>query len=162
MVCQDLATAYLLWFLTFYKPCIAALEVSLSITNSRSLLKLMSIKSAMSFNHLILCGPLQSFPISGSFQMSQFFTSGGQSIGVSASVLPVNIQDWFPLWLTGWISLISKGLARVFSNTTVQKYQFFNVQLSLWSNSHIHTGKTIALSLQTFFSKVTLLLFNAV
>ena len=69
---------------------------------------------------------LQSFPASGSFQMSQFFTSGGQSTGVSAStsVLPVNIQDWFPLGWTGWISLLSKGLSRVFSNTTVQKHQF--------------------------------------
>ena len=76
---------------------------------------------------------LQSFPASGSFQMSQFFTSGGQSIGVSASVwvLPVNIQDWFPLGLTGWICLLSKGLSRVFSNTTVQKHQFFSIQLSL-------------------------------
>ena len=85
---------------------------------------------------------LQSFPASGSFQMSHFFTSGGQRIGVSssASVLPMNIQDWFPLWCTGWISLQSKGLSRVFSNTTVQKHQFFGAQLSLWSNSHIHTG----------------------
>ena len=75
----------------------------------------------------------QSFPASGSFQMSQFFVSGGQSIGVSASasVLPMNIQDWFPLRWTGWISLQSKGLSRVFSNTTVQKHQFFNDQLSL-------------------------------
>ena len=82
-----------------------------------------------------------SFPASGSFQMSQFFTSGGQSIGVSASksVLPMNIQDWFPLELTGGISLESKGLSRVFSNNTVQKHQFFSAQLSLWSNSHIHT-----------------------
>ena len=84
---------------------------------------------------------LQSFPVSGSFPMSQFFTSGGQSTGVSASasILPMNIQDWFPLGWTGWISLQSKGLSRVFSNTTVQKHQFFSVQLSLWSNSHIHT-----------------------
>ena len=83
---------------------------------------------------------LQSFPVSGSFQMSQFFTSGGQSIGVSAStsVLPMNIEDWFPLGCTGWISLQSKGLSRVFSNTTVQKHQFFGFKLSLWSNSHIH------------------------
>ena len=75
---------------------------------------------------------LQSFPAAGSFQMSQFFTSGGQSIGVSASasVLPMNIQDWFPLGLTAWISLLSKGLSRVFSNTTVQKHQFFGTQLS--------------------------------
>ena len=84
---------------------------------------------------------LQSFPASGSFQMSQFFTSGGQSIGVSAStsVLPMNIQDWFPLGWSGWISLQFKGLSRVFSNTTVQKHQFFSAQLSLYSNSHIHT-----------------------
>ena len=76
---------------------------------------------------------LQSFPASGSFQMSQFFASGGQSIGVSAlaSLLPMNIQDWFPLGWTGWISLQSKGLLRVFSNTTVQKHQFFSAQLSL-------------------------------
>ena len=84
---------------------------------------------------------LQSFPASGSFPMSQFFISGGQSNGVtaSASVLPVNIQSWFPLGWTGWISLQSKGLSRVFSNTTVQKHQFFGAQLSLYSNSHIHT-----------------------
>ena len=76
---------------------------------------------------------LQSFPASGSFQMSQFFPSGGQSIGVSASasVLPMNNQDWFPLGWTGWISLKSKGLSRVFSNTAVQKHQFFSAQLSL-------------------------------
>ena len=75
----------------------------------------------------------QSFPASRFFQMSQFFTSGGQRIEVSAStpVLPMNIQDWFPLGWTGWISLLSKGLSRVFSNTTVQKHQFFGTQLSL-------------------------------
>ena len=84
---------------------------------------------------------LQSFPASGSFQMSPFFTSGGQSTGASASarIFPMNIQDWFPLGWTGCISLQSKGLSRVFSNTTVQKHQLFGVQLSLWSNSHIHT-----------------------
>ena len=82
---------------------------------------------------------LQSFPASGSFPLIQFFASGGQSIGVSASVLPVNIQDWFPLGWTGWISLQSKGLSRVFSNTIVQKHQFFGTQPSLWSKSHIHT-----------------------
>ena len=83
----------------------------------------------------------QSFPASGSFQMSQLFTSGGQSIGISAStsVLSMNTQDWSPLGWAGWISLQSKGLSRVFSNTTVQKHQFFCTQLSLWSNSHIHT-----------------------
>ena len=82
---------------------------------------------------------LQSFPVSGSFPMSQFFASGGQSIGASASVLPMTIQDWFPLGLTGWISLQSKGLSRVFSNTTVQMHQFFGTQPSSQSNSHIHT-----------------------
>ena len=83
----------------------------------------------------------QSFPASGSFQMCQLFTSGGQSIGVSASVsvLPVNTQDWSPSGWTGWISLQSKGLSRVFSNTAVQKHKFFDAQLSLYSNSHIHT-----------------------
>ena len=83
----------------------------------------------------------QSFPASGSFPMIQFFTSGGQSIGVSASasVLPMNIQDLFPLGLTGLISLLSKGLSRVFSNTTVQKHQFFGAQLSLRFYVHIHT-----------------------
>ena len=81
----------------------------------------------------------QSFPASGSFQMSQFFASGGQSIGASASVLPVNIQDWLPSGLNSFISLQSKGLSTVFSNTTVQKHQFFGTQLSLWSSFHIHT-----------------------
>ena len=82
---------------------------------------------------------LQSFPSSGSFQMSLLFASGGQNIGTSASVLPMNIQGWFPLGLTGLISLQSKGLWRVFSNTSAQKHQFLGAQPSLWSNSHIHT-----------------------
>ena len=107
---------------------------------------------------------LQSFPTSGSFQMSQFFASGGQSIGASASpsVLPMNIPDGFPLGLTDLIFLQSKGLSRVFSSTTVQKHQFFGAQLSLWSNSHPYmtTGKTIALNRWTFVSKVMSLLFN--
>ena len=81
---------------------------------------------------------LQSFPELGSFPMSQFFASSGQSIGDSASVLPMNIQDWLPLGLTGLISLQSKGLLRVFSNTRTQKHQFFSAQLSLWPSSHIH------------------------
>ena len=82
----------------------------------------------------------QSLPASGSFPMSQLFTWGGQSIGVSASssVLAMNTQDWTPLW-TGWICLQSKGLSRVFSNTTVEKHQFFSTQLSSQTNSHIHT-----------------------
>ena len=84
---------------------------------------------------------LQSFPASGSFPMSQLFASGGQSIGASASasVFSMKSQDWFHLGLTGWISLQSKGLSRVFPNTTVQKHQFFGAQLSSQSNSHIHT-----------------------
>ena len=82
---------------------------------------------------------LQSFPAAGSFTVSQFFASGGQSIGDPASVFPMNIQDWFSLGMTGLISLQSKGLSRVFSNTTVQKNQFFGTELPLQSNSHAHT-----------------------
>ena len=83
---------------------------------------------------------LQSFQASGSFSVKEFFTSGAQSTGVSASasVFPINIQGWFPLGWTGWISFQSKGFSRVFSNMTVQKYQFFDAQSSLWSNSHTH------------------------
>ena len=97
--------------------------------------------------------------------MSQFFASGGQSIRVSAlaSVLPKNTQDWSPLEWVGWISLQSKGLSRVFSNTTVQKHHFFSTQLSLWSNAHIYTRllkKPKALTRRTFFGKVMFLLFN--
>ena len=126
-------------------PWTAAHQASLSITNSRSLLKLMSSELMMPSNDLILCRPLlllpSVFPSMRVFPMSQFFASGGQIIGVSASssVLPMNIQDLFPLGWTRWISLQSKGFSRVFSNTTVQKRQFFSAQLSLYSNSHIHT-----------------------
>ena len=103
-------------------PWNAARQASLSITNSKSLLKFMPIELVMPSNHLILCRPLlrlQSFPASGSFTMSQFFPSGGQSIGVSASasVLPMNSQDWFPIRWTGWISLKSKGLSSIFSTS---------------------------------------------
>ena len=121
----------------FATPWTAACQASLSITNSQSLLKLKSIELVMPSNHLILChllsSYLQPFLAWGSFQMSQFFASGNQSTGVStsASVLPMNIQDGFPLRCTGWISLQSEGLSRVFSNTTVQKHQFFSAQLSL-------------------------------
>ena len=124
-------------------PWTAAHQASLSITNSLSLLKRMSsswwyhppISSSVS---PFSC--LQFFPAAGSFPVSQFFTWGGQRIGVSASasVLPMNTQDWFPLGWTGWISSLSKGLSRVFANTTVQKHQFFGTQLSLLSNSQIH------------------------
>ena len=93
----------------------------------------------ISFSVTCLSSHSQSFPALGSFPMSWLFTSGGQSIGASTSVLPMNIQGWFPLGLTSLISLLSKGLARVFSSTTVQKHQFFGTQPSLWFNSHIHT-----------------------
>ena len=97
--------------------------------------------TTISFSVIPFSSCPQSFPASKSFQMSQLFASGGQSIGVSAStsVLPMNTQDWFPLGWIGWISLLSKGPSRVFSNTTVQKHQFFSAQLSSQSNSHIHT-----------------------
>ena len=129
----------------FANPWTAARQASLSITNPRTCSN--SCPSSwwchptISSSVIPFSSCLHSFPALGSFLISQFFVSGGQSIGasVSASVLPVNIQDWFPLGLTGWISLQSKGLSRVFSNTTVQQHQFFGTQLSLWSNSHIHT-----------------------
>ena len=129
----------------FASPWTASHQASLSITNSRSLPKLMSIELVMPSNHLILCRLFlllpSIFPSVNSFQMSQFFASGVQSIGVSAStsVLPMNIQDWFPLGWTGWISLQSEGFSGVFSNTTVQKQQFFSTHLSSQSSSHIHT-----------------------
>ena len=134
--------------------------VCLSFTISQSLLKLMSIKSVMPSNHLILCCPvllLQSFPASGCFPVSWLFASGGRSIGASASasVLPMNVQDRFSLGLTGLISLLSKGLSRLFSNTTVQNHLwcsgFFMVQLS---HQYITTRETIALTIRTFVSKV--------
>jgi len=120
----------------FATPWIAARQASLSITNSRSSLRLTSIESAMPSSHLILCRPLfllpQSLPASESFPMSQLFPWGGQSTGVSAlaSFLPKKSQGWPPSEWTGWISLQSRGLSRVFSNTTVQKHQFFSAQPS--------------------------------
>ena len=129
----------------FANPWITACQAFLSITNSRSLLRLMSVKLVMPSSHLILCCPLLLLPPippeSGSFPVSQLFAWGGQSTGVwaSASVPPMNTQDWSPLVWTGWISLQSKGLSRVFSNTTIQKHQVFSAQLSSHSNSHIHT-----------------------
>ena len=138
--------------LTLCDPLIAAHQASLTFTISWSLLKLMSIESVMPFSLSSSAIPfsscLQSFPASGSFPISwkdglfhQFFTSGGQSTGASASasVLPMSIQGWFPIGLTGLVSLLSKGLSRVFSKTTVQKHQFFGAQPSLSPNSHIHT-----------------------
>ena len=118
-------------------PWTVACQASLSITCSQSLLELMSFESMMPSNHLILCHPLlflpSILPSIRIFPNESVFASGGQSIRVSAlaSVLPMNIQGWFPLGLTGLNSLQSKGLSRVFSNTTVQKYQLFGTQLSL-------------------------------
>ena len=140
----------------------AARQASLSFTVSQSLLKLMSIEWCHP-THLILCRPLLLLPSIfhsiRSLPVSRLFASGGQCIGASASasVLLVNIHGWFPLGLTGFISLLSKGLSGVFSSTTVWKHQFFGTQPSLWFNSYIHTWlleKTIALTIRTFVSKV--------
>ena len=116
----------------FATPWTAACQASLSITNSWSSLRLTSIESVISSSVIPFSSCLQSFPASGSFLKSQFFASAGQNIGTSASasVFPMNIQDLFPLGLTGLISLQSKGPSRVFSNTTVQKHQFFSAQPS--------------------------------
>ena len=132
----------------FVTPWTATQQSSLSMTNTWSLLKLMSIELVMPSNHLILCHPLL-FPPSIFPSIKMFSNELALPIRwpkywsfASASVLPMNIQDWFPLGLTGWISLQSKlksPCSRVFSNTTVQKHQFFDTHLSLWSNSHIHT-----------------------
>ena len=126
------------------------------------LLKFMSIQSVMPSNHLILCQPfsscLQSFLTSGSFLMSQVFVSHGQSIGASVSVLSMNIQDWFPLGLTGLMSLLYKGLQHHSSKASVlRRSAFFTFQ---FSHPYMTTGKTIALTIWTFVSKVKLLLFN--
>ena len=121
----------------FVTPWIAALQASLFITNSRSSFRLMPIESVMPSSHLILCRPLlllpPILPASESFPRSQLFAWGGQSTGVSTLALfpPKKSQGWSPSEWTGWISLQSKGLSRVFSNTTVQKHQFFCAQLSL-------------------------------
>ena len=152
----------------------AARQASLSITNSRSLLKLVSTKSVMLSNHLTLCCPLLLLPSIFPSVRVFFFASGGQSIGISASasVLPMSIQDWFP-WID-WLDLLAVQGARVFSNTTVQKRQFFSAQLSLckhqlyvstWCKLQLFhpyttTGKTIALTRWTFVGKVMSLLFN--
>ena len=128
----------------FVTPWTRAHQASLSITNSQSLLKLMSIELVMPSNHLILCRPLlllpSIFPSISVFSSESVLPSGGQrtEASASASVLPMNIQGWFPLRQTGWISLQSKGLSRVFSSTTVRKHHFFGEQSSLWSNSHIY------------------------
>ena len=126
-------------------PWIAEHQASLSITNSQSLFKLMSIESVMPSSHLILCHPLLLLPpIPPSirvFSNESTLRMRGPKYWSSAlaSGLPMNTQDWSPLGWTSWTSLQSKGLSRVFSNTTVQKHQFFSTQLSSQSNSHIHT-----------------------
>ena len=131
-------------------------QAPLSSTISQSLLRFMPIELMMLSNCLILCYPLlllpSIFPSIRVFPMSWLFVSGGQSIGASAIALPVNIQGWFPFRLTGLISLLSKGLSRVFSSTTVWKHQFLSSQPSLWTNSHICTWwleETIALTIWT-------------
>ena len=124
----------------FVTPWTVAHQASLSITNSWSLLKLMSMASVMPSNHLILWHPLLLL-LPSIFPSIRVFTNGSvlHIRWPTASVLPMSNQDWFPLGLTGLNSLQSKGLSRVFSNATVQRHQFFGAQLSLWSNSHIHT-----------------------
>ena len=130
---------------TLWPPWTAECQASLACTISRSLFKLMSTESVMPSSHLIICCPLlllpSIFPSIRGCSISWLFASGGQRIGASASasVLPVNIQGWFPLRLTGLISLQSRGLSRVFYNTTVRKHQFFSAQPSLWAYSHICT-----------------------
>ena len=146
------------WYLSSYHCCLLLLLFNLSDVSDSAIprteapcpspsLRVCSSSCPLSWwchpsssSSVIPFSCLQSFPASGSFPMSCLFTSGGQSIGVSAStsVLPMNIQDWFPLGWTGLI-LQFKGLSRVFSNITVQKHYFFDAQRSLWSNSHIHT-----------------------
>ena len=129
----------------FAGPWTGARQASLSFTISQGLLRFLSIELVMLSNHLILCHPLLLLPsifpsIRGkTFPMSLLFTSGGQSFGALASASSMGIQGWFPLGWTSWISLQSKGLARVFSNTTIRKHQFFSAQPSLWFNSYIHT-----------------------
>jgi len=146
-------------------------QASLSITNSQSLLKLMSIKSVMPSSLLILCRPLLLLP--SVFPSIRVFSSESAlcirwsknwSFSFSISPLPMNIQEWFPLGLTSLISLQSKRLSRVFSNTTVQKHQFFSAQFFLYkvqlSRPYMTTGRTTALTRQTFVGKVMSLLFN--
>ena len=130
-----------IWF--FANPWTAACQASLSISSFQGLLKLVSIELVMPFNHLMLCLSLillpSMFPSIRVISKESLFSSGGQSIiRVSVSAW-MNSQDWFPLGWTGWISMLFKGLSRVFSNTTVQKHQFFGAQFSSQSNSHTHT-----------------------
>ena len=125
----------------FVPPWTAACQASQFFIISQCLLKLMSrwYHPTISSSVVPFSSCPQSFPALRSFPLSWFFASGGQSVGASASVLPMSFQDWIPLGLTAWLSLQSKGLSRVFSNTTVLKYQFFSAQPSLWSNCHART-----------------------
>ena len=153
----------------FVTPWTAAHQASLSITTPRDYSNSCPLSQ---WCHPIISSSVvpfsscpQSLPASGSFPMSQLLAWGGQSIGVSAStsVLPVDTQGWSPLGWTGWISLQSKGLARVFSNTTVQKHQFFGTSaffMVQFSHPYMKTGKTKALTRWTFVGKVMSLLFN--
>ena len=151
------------WFFT--TPWTAAPQTSLSPTISQSLPKFMSIELVMPPNHLIVCHPLLLLPLicpaSGFFPVSQLFPSGGQSIAASALILPKSIQGWLPFGLTGLISLLFKGLSRVFASSSkasvLQRSAFFIVQLS---HPYKTTGKTIALTIWTFVSKVMSLLLN--
>ena len=153
-------------YLTPCDPMVAASQASLSSTISQSLLKFMSIESVMLSDHFNLCCPflfcLTSFPASGSFQISWFFTLGGQRIGasVSESVLAMNIQGWFPLGLISLLYLKSKRFSKVFSSTTIQKHQYFSSFYGSTLTSIHDTGKTTALTIWTFVGKGMSLLFN--
>ena len=151
----------------FATPWTASCQASLSFTISQRLLKLMSIELMMPSNHPIPYHPLlllpSIFPSIRVFLMSRLFSSNDQNIGASALILQMNIKGGFPLELTGLISMLSKGLSRLFFSTIVWKHQFFSTQPFLWSNSHIHTwllDKTMALTIWTFVGKVMSLLFN--
>ena len=150
----------------FATPWTAAHQASMSITNSQSSLKLMSIESVIPSSHLILCRPLLLLP---SIPLSIRVFSNESALHMRwpkywsfsfSTFFPKNTQGWSPSEWTGRNSLQSKGLSRVFSNTTVQKHQFFNAQLYSQSNSHTTTGKIIALTRQTFLGKVMSLLLN--
>ena len=145
-------------------PWTAAHQPSLSINKFWSLLKFMFIESVMPSNHFILCHslllPPSIFSSINIFSNESVLRIRWPKFGASASVLPMNIQDWFPLGWTGWISLQSKELSRVFSNTTIQKYQFFGIQLFLWSNSHIYTWLLTTGKNHSFVGKLMSMIFN--
>ena len=152
-----------LWPMDYSTPGSSVLHLSPEVcSNSYPLSRWCYLINLFSASPFYFC--LQFFPASGTFPMSQLFPSSGQSIAasVSESVLPMNIQEWFPLGLTGLISFLSKELSGVFSSTTVQKHQLFSSRPSSWSNSHIctTTGKITVLTIQIFVGKVMSLLFN--